>query len=46
MAEIKNKCSKRRKIMLSLEDKLEVIEMLKKGSSYSFTFVSEKFGIG
>ena len=36
--------AKRKKIVLSIEDKLEILELLQKGTSY--TIVSEKYGIG
>ena len=36
--------SKRRKVVLSVQDKLDIINMLKKGASY--TVIIEKYGIG
>ena len=38
------KSTKRRKVVLSIDDKLEVIKMLKQGTSY--TIIAEKYGIG
>ena len=36
--------AKRKKVVLSIEQKLKIIELLKKDTSY--TIISEKYGIG
>ena len=36
--------SKRKKVVLSIEEKLDILELIEKGTSY--TIITEKYGIG
>ena len=39
-----NKSSKRKRVVLSIDDKIEVLKLIDKGTSY--TIIMEKYGIG